>query len=146
MSCTIFAQQLDSAVTDSSNKPVFYGIINGQQCYCFSYEQTKGLMQDAVVAIQTDSLINAYEAESVSCDSAISFLEKRLHTEEKLKDALSRSNQTVTEMKVNVEAERDVLKVDNAQLLEKITKLKFQRILYPAVTAFGILLIFILAK
>ena len=103
-------------------------------------------MQDAVVAIQTDSLIDAYEAESVFCDSAIAYLEKRLRTEEQLKSALTRSNEVVTEMKVNLETENDILKIDNAQLEEKITKLKFQRILYPAITAFGILLIFILAQ
>ena len=62
ISFSTYAQLPQEGAIDSTYKPVFYGKVNNDTIFGFSYEQTKDLMQDVQYAILADSIIQEQDS------------------------------------------------------------------------------------
>jgi hypothetical protein len=151
MSCIGYSQPTqvigqDTQMTEIPMKPVFFGELNGDTCYCWNYKQAKEIALNIEDAKYCDTLIAQMEIEIAMRDSAIQAAQKQIADQKKLVSGLNNSNAVVSEMYHGAELIIAKLNGEIKVKDKKIKFLKFQRVAYPVITAIALISLFILIK
>ena len=134
-SSCVLAQQEE--VADSTYKPVFYGKIDKDTIFGFSYEQTKDLMKDVHFAITADSIISAQDSMIIKLDSLQKVQKDQLELQKDLTKTCEDGQIILEEINKNQEEE----------IKEKDKKIKWYKIklkIAPVLSAIATAAVFIL--